>query len=123
MTVMPLNFIIIEADGFIAADMEAGLRGASPDCTVFRASSVEDAATLPHDADRLTIFITSDVLARIEVSGLADLAARRGAEIVVREGLDSNAAVEARGFHSMQTPFTDAALLEVASEFSATHAA
>lgn len=108
-----LRFVIIEGDDFIAADMAAGLRRANERAVIEHLRHNSAAADLDNPPGCLTVFITGDPLAEIDSSGLTEVADRMGAEIVVREGLDSNAAVCARGFYSLRAPFTDAALLSV----------
>lgn len=112
-----MRFVIIEDNDFIAGDMAVGLRFASPDSVVLRLRHRSEIFSLPRDLNRTTVFVTGDPLTEIDASGLAEFARQTKAEIVVREGIDSNAAVEARGFHSLSAPFTDAALLAVAEEF------
>lgn len=105
----PLNFLILEKDSFIARDMMEGLSFYEGSCRLHHFHSVDEMSQrLPATVDSLhhNIVVTKLSVAEIDASGLAQLADIHGCDMVVREGIDSAATVQARGWHSLAAPFS-----------------
>lgn len=117
-----LQFLIIEKDCFIAKDMQEGLNAADNSAACRQVRSLEE---LPSYLDAAVanglknVIITKLPIDQIESSGLAGMAARTGAEIVVRQGEDRRDAVTAHGWRDLAWPFTGEDLADLVHDLQA----
>lgn len=103
------HYLIIEKNGFIAADMQQGLADADTRSDSYQIEHVDQLQSFLVSSvwtGRRPVFITKLSIAEIESTGLAGIARRMDGEIVVRMGQDPAAAVTARGWHSLASPFS-----------------
>lgn len=103
---------IAERNSFFAADMIAGLRARAPRADVAAIATPEGvmmALDRVPRARRLLV-IANARLAEIVACGLTEALATRGARLVVVQGADPDAEVEAAGAIILPSPFTDESL-------------
>lgn len=118
---MPLRnlaFVIVERNGFFSYDMQEGLRAACADCEVdIFVDPVSAVTEMRWNPDRLTVVVTTYPVAQVIESGLATLADRQGAAMVVSAHADGVEHAVHRGWHLLPAPFTSEALTELVIRF------
>lgn len=117
------EFLVLEKDPIVAADLLGGLQEALPDCSVHRFAAPPEliAHCEAHSAeDRARqVLITKLNIQQIEDLGLD----RFAGSVVVRLGDDSADSVVERGWYSLPSPFLQDDLLGLARQLEARPAA
>lgn len=122
---LKFRFFIIEKDSFVARDMQDGLLAAIPDCDARHLLHHDEARQIAAQgadgadtAATRSVIVTKMSLDQLDRTGLAGLARDLNADVVVRMGEDPVAAVAARGWFSLASPFTWDDLNSLVSELS-----
>lgn len=107
-------FHIIEKNPLFSRDLSEGLAAACSHSEVHIhpdiASAMAFMKRIAQDAAARLVIVATGTIAEIDASGLAGLAERLKATIVLREGSDPTAAVAARSWLSLSSPFTSEAI-------------
>lgn len=105
------EFLVLEKDHLVAADMQGGLAAALPGCTVTHVLDPCDVVAHLQGWDessrRQLVLVTKLTFSQMEELGLDQLVASANAKLVLRQGDDPVEAATARGWFCLPSPFVE----------------